>query len=61
MDTPNIFYSIKSPMLKASLDSPFEWLRGVHYCKLLSPSRAIEWLLVILKNSLLILKVNFSF
>ena len=33
-------------MLKASLDSPFDWLRGLHYCKLLSPLRALEWLYV---------------
>jgi hypothetical protein len=37
---------IQSPMLKASLDSPIEWLRGFHYCKLLSPSRALEWFYV---------------
>jgi len=38
-------FKVASPSLPTSLDAPFG-VGGMHYCKLLSPARAIEWMLV---------------
>lgn len=39
------FAHVKSTSLLTSLDAPFG-LAGMHYCKLLSPTRAMEWIMV---------------
>ncbi len=37
---------IRSPMMRTPTDYPVELAAGFHYCKLLSPARAIEWIYV---------------
>lgn len=35
---------IRSPMMKTPIDYPIPLARGFHYCKVLSPARAMEWI-----------------
>ena len=37
---------IRSPMMRTPTDYPVELAAGFHYCKLLSPARALEWIYV---------------
>lgn len=37
---------VRSPMMKTSMDYWIKFSRGFHYCKLLSPARAMEWIYV---------------
>jgi len=41
---PNV-YTVTSTALQTGTDVPFD-LGGMHYCKLFSPARAVEWILV---------------
>ena len=46
-DDPNTkkpIVEIRSPMMKTPIDYPVALARGFHYCKVLSPARAIEWI-----------------
>jgi hypothetical protein len=37
---------LQSPMMRTPTDYPIAEARGFHYCKLLSPFRALEWIYV---------------
>ena len=37
---------VRSPMMKTPTDYPISSAAGFHYCKLLSPARALEWIYV---------------
>ena len=44
--TGNDVVEIRSPMLRTPLDFYIKVIAGFHYCKLLSPARAMEWIYV---------------
>ena len=44
MELKNDRLLVRSPSMKTPLDFPIEKARGFHYCKLLSPARALEWI-----------------
>lgn len=45
--TKNTTYvEVRSPMMKFPLDYTIKSVSGIHYCKVLSPARAIEWIYV---------------
>lgn len=37
---------VRSAVMKTSLDYPIAKAQGMHYCKLLSPARALEWIYI---------------
>lgn len=37
---------LQSPMMRTPTDYPIAEARGFHYCKLLSPFRALEWIYI---------------
>ena len=37
---------VQAPMMRTPTDYPISAARGFHYCKLLSPFRALEWIYV---------------
>ena len=37
---------VKAPLMKFSIDFPIKLSAGFHFCKVLSPARALEWLYV---------------
>ena len=37
---------ISSPMMRTPIDYPISAAAGFHYCKVLSPFKAMEWLYV---------------
>jgi hypothetical protein len=43
-NTQKPIVEIRSPMMKTPIDYPIALARGFHYCKVLSPARAIEWI-----------------
>ena len=38
--------TIQSPMMHTDVDYKIKAAAGFHYCKLLSPARAMEWLYI---------------
>lgn len=38
--------TVRSPTLRFPSDYPLASVAGFHYCKLLSPARALEWIYV---------------
>ena len=37
---------VKSPCMRTPLDYPIKFSAGFHYCKLLSPAKALEWIYI---------------
>jgi hypothetical protein len=37
---------VRAPLMKFSIDFPIKLTAGFHFCKVLSPARALEWLYV---------------
>jgi len=42
----NPYVEVRSPVFSSSTGNSLLQTRGVHYCKLLSPARAMEWIYV---------------
>jgi hypothetical protein len=38
--------TVKAPMMKTPLNYSISAAAGFHYCKILSPARALEWMMV---------------
>ncbi|CAF1104945.1 unnamed protein product [Brachionus calyciflorus] len=45
-DKNKTFVEVRSPTLKTPTDYSIKAIAGVHYCKLLTPARAIEWIYI---------------
>lgn len=46
LDTDARTYTVQAPMMRTSTSYPIRSASGFHYCKVLSPFSALEWMLV---------------